>query len=157
MDKNEDGLPEPKNPSAPEGPATSALDGLFEGMPDTGESFNSARPPHLDFLRHLDIPVLNGSSFDVQNIELDDSSQRTAEHTAQMAAYTEAMARHIRQLADLTQQSLQLSEQARRDSAQAERFSRRMSLSSFWVSIASLAAAMGSIVIAIVALSAQAN
>jgi len=69
MDKNEDGLPEPKNPSAPEGPATSALDGLFEGMPDTGEHFNSARPPHLDFLRHLDIPVLNGSSFDVQNIE----------------------------------------------------------------------------------------
>jgi hypothetical protein len=99
-----------------------------------------------------EIPDLGIRYAEIAAVAMDDSHQRTARHTEQMAEYSAAMAAHIAHLATLTEQSLRLAAQGREDSARVERFSRRMSVASLWVSIASLAAAAGSVAVAIVAI-----
>ena len=90
------------------------------------------------------------SRIEVPDFEVDDSPQRTAESTEQMAQY-------VAELVQLTGSSLALTEQSREDNAKLERFTRRISWASLGISIASLAVAIASLIVAIVAITAQAS
>lgn len=137
-------MDEDERQSNPTTPATGGFRDIFSGMGSGARGLlGTIQPvdPLIDNEAARRALILDNIQDQFETIELDDSPQRTAEHTEAMANYTS-------QLLEAMRQSVKLNEETRQANQRTEIFTRRMTVASFIVSLASLGAAVASMILA---------